>query len=55
MLTSRLAREELTGKVPHFLPGIRTIPIPYSAASASILAASMKAIDSCVAVAKPNV
>jgi hypothetical protein len=33
---------------------IRTIPTPYSAASASTLAAVMNGIDSAIAVSKPK-
>ena len=54
MFTSRLDKHAFTAKIPQFLPIILTIPIPYSAASASTFAAVIKGIDSAIAVSKPN-
>ena len=54
MLTSRLDRHAFTAKNPQFFPIILTIPTPYSAASASTLAAVMNGIDSAIAVSKPK-
>ena len=54
MLTSRLANDAFTANIPQSLPISLTIPIPYSAASASTLAAVMNGIVSCIAVSKPK-
>ncbi len=54
ILTSRLDKQAFTAKKPQFFPIILTIPIPYSAASASTLAAVMNGIDSAIAVSNPK-
>lgn len=54
MLTSRLAKLAATANIPLHYPASRTSPMPYSAASASTLAAVMNGTDSATAVSKPN-
>lgn len=54
IFTSRLARAAVQATTPLFRPIILTIPIQYSADSHSTLAASMKAIDSLIAVLNPK-
>lgn len=54
MLTSRLANEAHTASMPQSFPISLTIPMPYSAASASTLAAVMKGTASYTAVSNPN-
>jgi hypothetical protein len=54
ILTSRLDKQAFTAKNPQFFPIILTIPTPYSAASASTLAAVINGIDSAIAVSNPK-
>jgi hypothetical protein len=54
ILTSRLDKQAFTAKNPQFFPIILTMPTPYSAASASTLAAVINGIDSAIAVSNPK-